>query len=277
MPRRPPPIHRTVDAGPINRPMCAERSGGKVDVMNEPVIEISGLRKTYGSVAAVDDIIADACVAVRCSACSARTARERPQRWRPPWACAPRTPARCACSGWTRHGIRIAVRQRVGVQLQQAVLPDRMKVSEAMAVFASAYRNHADSRQLLVDWGLSAQRNTVVRGLVGRPEAAAVHRARPARQPGDRRAGRTHHRAGSRRPARHLGDGAGAARPRCHRGARHALPWRRPRRSATGWLSSTTAGSSRRARRIRGARTATPPSRPRISRTPPPPSEGPPE
>jgi ABC-2 type transport system ATP-binding protein len=31
-----------------------------------------------------------------------------------------------------------AVRHRVGIQLQQAVLPQRMRVAEAMAVFAAA-------------------------------------------------------------------------------------------------------------------------------------------
>jgi ABC-2 type transport system ATP-binding protein len=53
-----------------------------------------------------------------------------------------------------------AVRQRVGVQLQSAVLPDRMKVKEAMAIFASAYDRVIDPNALLADWGLTEQRNT---------------------------------------------------------------------------------------------------------------------
>ena len=60
-----------------------------------------------------------------------------------------------------------AVRQRVGVQLQQAVLPNRMKVSEAMAVFAAAYRGHADPDQLLAEWGLTEQRRTAFGNLSG--------------------------------------------------------------------------------------------------------------
>ncbi len=36
------------------------------------------------------------------------------------------------------------VRHRVGIQLQQAALPNRMTVKEAMAVFTSAYRRHTD-------------------------------------------------------------------------------------------------------------------------------------
>jgi ABC-2 type transport system ATP-binding protein len=51
------------------------------------------------------------------------------------------------------------LRRRVGVQLQQAVLPSRMRVKEAMAIFAAAYRDHADPEELLAAWGLTTQRN----------------------------------------------------------------------------------------------------------------------
>jgi ABC-2 type transport system ATP-binding protein len=59
------------------------------------------------------------------------------------------------------------IRQRVGVQLQQAVLPDRMKVREAMAVFASAYRRHANPSTLLSQWGLLDQRDKAFKALSG--------------------------------------------------------------------------------------------------------------
>lgn len=59
------------------------------------------------------------------------------------------------------------VRQRVGVQLQQAVLPSRMRVKEAMAIFAAAYRDHADPEELLAAWGLTTQRNRSFGGLSG--------------------------------------------------------------------------------------------------------------
>jgi ABC-2 type transport system ATP-binding protein len=60
-----------------------------------------------------------------------------------------------------------AVRQRVGVQLQEAVLPNRMKVSEAMAVFAAAYARSADPERLLAEWGLTEQRRTAFGSLSG--------------------------------------------------------------------------------------------------------------
>jgi ABC-2 type transport system ATP-binding protein len=60
-----------------------------------------------------------------------------------------------------------AVRHRVGIQLQQAVLPNRMKVSEAMAIFTAAYRDHADPDILLRDWGLAEHRNAAFGKLSG--------------------------------------------------------------------------------------------------------------
>jgi len=55
----------------------------------------------------------------------------------------------------------------VGVQLQQAVLPGRMKVKEAMAIFAAAYPDHAEPEALLAAWGLTGQRNKPFGGLSG--------------------------------------------------------------------------------------------------------------
>lgn len=59
------------------------------------------------------------------------------------------------------------VRQRVGVQLQQAVLPSRMRVREAMAIFTAAYRDHADPEELLAAWGLTGQRSKPFGALSG--------------------------------------------------------------------------------------------------------------
>ncbi len=47
-----------------------------------------------------------------------------------------------------------ALRERVGVQLQQSALPDRLKVAEAMDLFASFYRQALDWRPILRDLGL---------------------------------------------------------------------------------------------------------------------------
>ena len=59
------------------------------------------------------------------------------------------------------------LRQRIGVQLQQAALPDRMKVWEALDLFASYYDDPADWRELLVEWGLGEKRNAAFSSLSG--------------------------------------------------------------------------------------------------------------
>ncbi|HSJ46168.1 MAG TPA: ATP-binding cassette domain-containing protein [Euzebyales bacterium] len=52
-----------------------------------------------------------------------------------------------------------AVRQRVGTQLQSAVLPDRLKVWEALDLYATYYDDPADPQQLLADGDLTGKRD----------------------------------------------------------------------------------------------------------------------
>jgi ABC-2 type transport system ATP-binding protein len=47
------------------------------------------------------------------------------------------------------------LRERIGVQLQESALPDRLKVREVMDLFAAFYRRSVDSRALLDQLGLS--------------------------------------------------------------------------------------------------------------------------
>lgn len=59
------------------------------------------------------------------------------------------------------------LRRRVGVQLQQAALPDRMKVREALELYASFYRGAVKWGVLLEQWGLEEKRNTYFSDLSG--------------------------------------------------------------------------------------------------------------
>ncbi len=59
------------------------------------------------------------------------------------------------------------VRQRIGVQLQEAALPERMKVWEALDLFASFYKRAADWEPLIEEWGLTEKRNTAFGNLSG--------------------------------------------------------------------------------------------------------------
>ncbi|MEG3634190.1 ABC transporter ATP-binding protein [Micromonospora palythoicola] len=52
------------------------------------------------------------------------------------------------------------LRQQVGVQLQESQLPDRLRVAEALALYASFYRDPADPARLIDELGLDSKRNT---------------------------------------------------------------------------------------------------------------------
>jgi ABC-2 type transport system ATP-binding protein len=60
-----------------------------------------------------------------------------------------------------------ALRERVGVQLQETHLQDKIKVWEALDLYAAFYRRPADWNQLLEVWGLASRRNALVSKLSG--------------------------------------------------------------------------------------------------------------
>ncbi|MDG9673515.1 ABC transporter ATP-binding protein [Micromonospora sp. DH14] len=59
------------------------------------------------------------------------------------------------------------LRQRVGVQLQESQLPDRLRVAEALEMYASFYSNPADPAALIDKLGLGEKRNTAYKKLSG--------------------------------------------------------------------------------------------------------------
>src|SRR5690606_22240273 len=65
-----------------------------------------------------------------------------------------------------RHD-RAALRQRVGVQLQESRLPERLRVGEAIALYRSFYPQPADGDQLLEMLGLTDKRRSRYRDLSG--------------------------------------------------------------------------------------------------------------
>jgi len=62
---------------------------------------------------------------------------------------------------------RAAVRQKLGIQLQESQLPDRIKVWEALDLYSSFYPHPADWRELMDELGLTPKRNTVFAKLSG--------------------------------------------------------------------------------------------------------------
>ncbi|WP_432050031.1 ABC transporter ATP-binding protein [Verrucosispora sp. NA02020] len=85
-----------------------------------------------------------------------------------------------------RDGARL--RQQVGVQLQESKLPDRLRVTEALELYASFYREPDDPARLIDELGLGEKRHTpyaklsggqkqrlsIALALVGRPRIAIL-------------------------------------------------------------------------------------------------------
>ncbi|GAA1226348.1 ABC transporter ATP-binding protein [Pseudonocardia alaniniphila] len=62
---------------------------------------------------------------------------------------------------------RTELRRVLGIQLQASELPDKLRVAEAVELFASFYPAPAEPRELLERWGLAAKRNTAFANLSG--------------------------------------------------------------------------------------------------------------
>ncbi|GAA2890241.1 ABC transporter ATP-binding protein [Nonomuraea rubra] len=62
---------------------------------------------------------------------------------------------------------RRALLQRIGAQLQEAALPDGIKVGEALRMYASFYDNPADWRAVMDEWGLTGRKGTRFASLSG--------------------------------------------------------------------------------------------------------------
>ncbi|MFI9597199.1 ABC transporter ATP-binding protein [Nonomuraea sp. NPDC052265] len=69
--------------------------------------------------------------------------------------------------GLDPQGDRRALLQRVGAQLQEAALPDGIKVGEALRLYASLYDHPADWRAIMDEWGLTDRKDARFGGLSG--------------------------------------------------------------------------------------------------------------
>ena len=124
----------------------------------QPVIRVAAIRKTYDRTVAVDDVSFDVQPGeifglIGPNGAGKTTTMECVEGLR--------TPDRGAISvlGLDPSRRRYALQQRIGVQLQQAQLQKRIKVWEAVAFWASLYRQPVDGDRLIEQLGLSDKRN----------------------------------------------------------------------------------------------------------------------
>jgi ABC-2 type transport system ATP-binding protein len=130
------------------------------------VIEVNNLRKTYGSHLAV----ADVSFQVRQGEIFGLLGRNGAGKT---------TTVECLQGLRRADGGRVRVlgldpqrqtqqlRRRIGCQLQEAALPDRLKVWEALDMFASLASAATDWRVLMDQWGLAGKRMASFAGLSG--------------------------------------------------------------------------------------------------------------
>src|SRR3989441_3788878 len=126
--------------------------------MHQPAIHVSGIRKTYGRTVAIDDVSFDVDEGeifglIGPNGAGKTTTMECVEGLR--------TPDRGAISVLALDPFRdvYKLQNRIGVQLQEAQLQKRIKVWEAVDLWASLYPQSLNGDRLLEQLGLSDKRN----------------------------------------------------------------------------------------------------------------------
>jgi ABC-2 type transport system ATP-binding protein len=131
-----------------------------------PIIEVQNLRKTYGKTVAVDDISFEVAEGeifglLGPNGAGKTTAVECLQGLRHPDS------GHLRVLGLDPRREAQALRRRIGSQLQESALPDRIKVWEALDLFASVTPDALDWHTLLGQWGLAEKRKASFGSLSG--------------------------------------------------------------------------------------------------------------
>lgn len=131
-----------------------------------PIVQVEKLRKTYGATVAVDEVSFEVKAGeifgmVGPNGAGKTTTIECLEGLRKPDS------GRVRVLGVDPQTDGQTLRLRTGMQLQQSNLPDRMKVWEALDLYASFYPKAADWKQLLVQLGLEEKRDAAFRKLSG--------------------------------------------------------------------------------------------------------------
>jgi ABC-2 type transport system ATP-binding protein len=142
------------------------RTRGPGPAAGRPAVEIAHLRKSYGTLVAVNDV-------------SLSVAEGEIFGILGPNGAGKTTTVECAIGlrspdagtirllGLDPHTDRAKLHEIVGVQLQMGALPDKLRVGEIMTMYRSFYRDPADVGELLEALGLAGKRDSYYRSLSG--------------------------------------------------------------------------------------------------------------
>lgn len=134
--------------------------------MSAPVIEVDSLQKMYGSHTAVDGVSfavkpGEIFGLIGPNGAGKTTIVETLIGLRQP------THGRVRVLGLDPQGQRHELSQRIGIQLQEAQIPERLKVWEALDLFSTFYERTVPWEPLLEQWGLTEKRDTYFDKLSG--------------------------------------------------------------------------------------------------------------
>ena len=143
---------------PSNIPFASANHRGVDSGMTSPVISVSHLGKRYGSTVAVDDVsltvqAGEIFGLIGPNGAGKTTTMECVQGLRKP------DRGTMTVLGLDPERDASALRQRIGVQHQEANLQKRIKVWEAVDLWATLYPRAVDSEALLIRLGLESKRN----------------------------------------------------------------------------------------------------------------------
>jgi ABC-2 type transport system ATP-binding protein len=136
------------------------------DQANSAVVRVEGLRKRYGVLEALRGITFEIQAGevfglLGPNGAGKTTTIEILEGLRQPDA------GTATVCGMDPVAAQTALKERIGAQLQGAVLPDKMRVEEALTLFASFYRESASIEMLLARFGLSEKRRAFFEKLSG--------------------------------------------------------------------------------------------------------------